>query len=194
MAPTPESALRSSRPLFVVAVALFVLVGAPCWGQQGRPAPSAPAPAGPRALGIFESWTAIEIAERAGKVCYALARVSESQPRALRRGEAMMVVTHRPGQAYQVSYQSGFPYKDGAPVVVEIDRKRFELFTRPDLDPDSAWTRDGAADKALVEAMRGGRTLSVKATSVRGTEVTDAVPLAGFSRALAEINRACAVR
>ena len=93
-----------------------------------------------------------------------------------------------------MSFQAGYPYKAGAPVTVEIEKKKFELFTRPESDPDGAWSRDAAMDKALVDAMRAGKTVLVKGTSSRGTETTDSFSLGGFTKAYAEIGKACGIK
>ncbi|MGQ0662321.1 MAG: invasion associated locus B family protein [Pseudomonadota bacterium] len=157
---------------------------------------SGPATAEPKALGAFEAWTAIEVAERGGKVCYMAARPAQSEGKYARRGEVSVSVAHRPAAKVrgEVSFQAGYPFKDGAPVMVDIDGKKFELLARPDVDPETAWARDGAADKALIEAMRVGRALAVKGVSARNTETLDIFPLAGFSRAYAEIGKACEVK
>lgn len=159
-------------------------------------AASASAQQGPKSLGTFESWTAVELPERAGKVCYMVARPTKSEPAGARRDAILLTVTHRPAvnRRDEVSFQSGYPYKEGAVVVVEVDKKKFELFTKPDVDPQGAWTRDAATDKALVAALRGAKTATVKGASARGTETVDSFALAGFSKAYAEIGQACNVK
>jgi invasion protein IalB len=49
-------------------------------------------------------------------------------------------------------------------------------------------------DKALVDAMRAGKTVMVKGTSSRGTETTDSFSLGGFTKAYAEIGKACGIK
>ena len=189
--------------LAVVALGLSLAVTGAEAQQPRPPAPTnrapqaAPAtPSGPRALGTFESWTAIELVERTGKICYLVGHPSQWEPKAVRRGDIMLTVSHRPAQNQQnqVSYHAGYPYKGGVPVVVEVERRKFELFTRPEVDPEAAWAQDEAADRALITAMRAGKSLTVKGVSARGTETVDTIPLAGFSRALNEINKACDIR
>jgi invasion protein IalB len=150
----------------------------------------------PKSLGTFDSWIAIELPEKSSKVCYMVARPSKSQPDGAKRGDILLTITHRPAakQRDEVSFQSGYPYKPGAPVTVEVEKKKFEMFTRPETDPEGAWSRDTAMDKALVEAMRGGNTAVVKGFSSRGTETADSFSLAGFSKAYAEIGKACGVK
>jgi invasion protein IalB len=150
----------------------------------------------PKSLGTFDSWIAIELPEKSSKVCYMVARPEKSQPEGANRGDILLTITHRPAakQRDEVSFQSGYPYKSGAPVMLEIEKKKFELFTRPDSDPDGAWSRDAAMDKALVEAMRNGNTALIKGTSSRGTETVDSFSLAGFTKAYAEIGKACGIK
>jgi invasion protein IalB len=166
-------------------------------GVMGAAAAQAPArPAGPKALGSFESWTSAELGAGAAKVCYMFARPTDSAPKGARRGEIMVIITHRPGAKRQdeVSFQAGYPFKDGAPVAVDIDGKKFEFFTRVDVDAEAAWAKDPAADKAIVTALRAGSTLKVRGTSQRDTATTDTFSLSGFSRAYAEIGKACGVK
>ena len=154
-------------------------------------------PSGQRLIGKYDSWTAIEMVERAGKICYIVAHPSQKEPRNVRRDDNIMVsVSHRPSanQRNQVSYHAGYPYKAGLPVTMEIEKRKFELFTRPEVDNDAAWTPDESVDQAIIAAMRAGKTMTVIGTSARGTKTTDTIPLAGFSRALTEINKACNVR
>jgi len=185
--------------LFVGAFTAFamVLAAAPVTAQQpAKRAESGTSP-GPRALGTFDAWTAVEMTERGSKICYILSRPTKSEPANVRRGDVLLMVTHRPAanRRDEVSFQAGYNYKAGSDVAVEVDKtKKFEFFTRPDVDDDGAWTRDAATDKALIEAMRAGTTLTVKGTSARGTQTTDTFSLIGFSKAYAEIGKACGIR
>lgn len=150
----------------------------------------------PKSLGTFDSWIAVELPEKSSKLCYMAARPAKSLPEGAKRDDILLTITHRPAakQRDEVSFRSGYPYKPGAVVTVEIDKKKFELFTKPEADPDGAWSRDTAMDKALVEALRGGKTAVVKGVSARGTETTDSFALAGFTKAYAEIGKACGIK
>ena len=150
----------------------------------------------PKPLHSFESWTAVELNQSSGKICYAFVRPTSSEPKAAKRGDIMMVVTHRPAAKRhdEVSYRSGYPFKDGAPVMVDVDGKKFQFFTRPEVDPEAAWAHDPAADKAIIAGMKAGKTLKVRGTSARGTETIDAFSLAGFAPAYAEIGKACGIK
>ncbi|HEX6979791.1 MAG TPA: invasion associated locus B family protein [Alphaproteobacteria bacterium] len=186
------------RPFVRVFAALaVVLAAAPVAAQKPAKRAESAAPPGPRALGTFDAWTAVEMTERGSKICYILSRPAKSEPANVRRGDVLLMVTHRPAanRRDEVSFQAGYSYKAGAEVAVEVDKaKKFEFFTKPDADADGAWTRDAAADKALIEAMRAGTTLTVKGASARGTETVDTFSLIGFSKAYAEIGKACGIR
>lgn len=163
-------------------------------GSQTQPGPQTlPAP---KQLGSFEAWTSVELAQAANKICYMFARPVASDPKPAKRSDVMLTVTHRPAaKRYdEVSFQSGYPFKQGVPVTVDIDGKKFEFFTRTDVDAEAAWAKDDASDKAVVAAMKGGKTLKVRGTSSRNTETTDTFNLAGFGKAYAEIGKACAAK
>lgn len=180
------------RAAFAVAVlAAALLPGAPALAQ----APKASTPA-PKELGIFDSWVSVELGSGAAKACYMFARPTESEPKGAKRGDIMVVITHVPGakRRDEVSFQSGYPFKEGSPVAVDVDGKKFEFFTRLDVDQEAAWARDSDADKAIVAAMRAGKTLKVRGTSARNTTTNDTFSLSGFTKAYAEIGKACGIK
>ncbi len=199
------------RPLsglaFILGLAAAA-VGFPAAAQspaQKKPPATAPAPKpaaqpqnlpAPKQLGSFDAWTSVELTQASNKICYMFARPAASEPKAAKRGEAMLTVTHRPSAKRfdEVSFQSGYPFKQGSPVVVDIDGKKFEFFTRTDVDAEAAWAKDDAADRAVVAAMKGGKVLKVRGTSTRNTETTDTFNLAGFGKAYAEIGKACGAK
>ncbi len=157
--------------------------------------PSADSLPAPKELGKFDAWTAVELAQPSNKICYMFARPASSDPKALKRGEVMLTVTHRPAlkRRDEVSFQAGYDYKKGENAAVDIDGKKFQFFTRPDVDPDAAWAQDPAADKAIVAAMRNGKNLKVQGASSHNTKTTDVFSLSGFSKAYAEIGKACGI-
>ncbi len=205
------------RPLFRPAAAWQVTVSAfavtaavimsPAAAQSQKKPPAQPAakpaaPSGgqtlpaPKQLGSFDAWTSVELTQASSKICYMFARPASSEPKAAKRSDAMLTVTHRPAAKRfdEVSFQSGYPFKQGSPVTVEIDSKKFEFFTRTDVDAEAAWAKDDAADKAIVAALKAGKTLKVHGTSSRNTGTTDTFTLSGFGKAYAEIGKACGAK
>ncbi len=188
---------RALAPAF--GVLLVAAMAAPAVAQPKKP-PAKAQPAQtlpvPKSLGSFDAWTAVELAQPDSKICYMFARPAASEPKAVKRSEVMLTITHRPANKRfdEVSFQAGYPFKAGAPVAVDIDGKKFEFFTRPDVDADSAWAKDAAADKTVVAAMKAGKTFKVKGTSSKNTQVADTFSLGGFGKAYAEIGKACGVK
>ncbi|HJS32015.1 MAG TPA: invasion associated locus B family protein [Alphaproteobacteria bacterium] len=176
-----------------------VLAGSPI-GQaalsQGSKATSAPALSEPKALGTFGQWTAAELTQAGGKICYMVSRPAKSEGKYSKRGDVLLVVTHRPASKSfdVVTFQAGYAFASGAKVPVNIDGKKFELLARPDFEKESAWAPDAKTDKALIAALRSGKTAIVQGTSARHTETSDTFGLIGFTRAYATIGQACGVK
>lgn len=138
-------------------------------------------------LGAFGDWEAYRDAREG--FCYAGSKPVKQEGRYTQRGDAFILVTHRPKEKSfdVVSFDAGYVYKDGSEVAVTIGLQSFTLFGQG----EQAWARDGNGDAQLVKAMRAGSMLVVKGTSSRGTPTTDTYSLKGVSAALDAINKAC---
>lgn len=143
-----------------------------------------------RLLGNFKGWNSYTY-DDAGKVCYMAAKPSKMLPVGAKRGDVFLMVTNRPAQNSTgvVSVVAGYPYKPGSEVELSVGKEKFTLFT----DGDTAWARDDATDKAIVQAIRTGSTVTVVGTSTRGTKTTDSYSLAGSGAAHDSINKDCGV-
>jgi invasion protein IalB len=139
-------------------------------------------------LGTFGDWTAVTDGGDK-RLCYIGSAPKKAEGKYTTRGDAHVLVTHRPTDKVkgEVSVSAGYPYKEDKVAEVEIDGKKFKLFTRG----ENAWAYDAAADRAMVAAMKAGKQLIVRGTSSRGTATTDTYSLAGFTAALAAIDKAC---
>ena len=153
-----------------------------------------PAVNGPKTehLGDAQGWSAFAETDKNAKACYLVGRPVKSEPQNVKRGEIYVYVTHRPAEkAYNVvSFAAGYPYKDGSDAELAVDSHKFTLFT----NKESAWTRDAAMDKAVVEAMAKAKQALLRGASARGTVTTDTYDLDGFAAMLAQIDKACGVR
>jgi hypothetical protein len=127
-----------------------------------------------------------------GTVCYAVGEPTKKEPATARRDRVDALVTHNTAEktANVVSFVAGYPFGDKAEVDLDIDGKKFKLFT----NGDTAWARDAATDKAVTEAMAKGKQAVVKGSSARGTATTDTYSLGGFTLVLALIDKACNVK
>ena len=74
--------------------------------------------------------------------------------------------------------------------VVEIDGKKFTLFTHQ----DGAWAKNSEADGNLVQAMKKGTRMIIRGTSSRNTKTVDTYSLIGFTAAHTAIGKACKIQ
>jgi hypothetical protein len=197
--------IRFPKPVALIAVlGLFLAVDA---GAQTQPRPAAPAPAqppasaAPRQLGNYDGWLAAEAGAGATRVCYLIGRPVkvESKPAGARRADPNLSVAHYPGvnKSNEITWFAGYPLRDGGAMEIEIGRVKVPLSNLEQPGSDRAWTREDAANKTAIDAMRAApprATALVRGVSTRGTETTDTYNLTGFARALADIDRACNVR
>lgn len=150
------------------------------------------AAAEPKLLGNHRDWAAYMFEESGKKVCYASSVPKSSEPKAARRGSIYTLVTHRPAENALdvVSVVVGYPLRKGSELTVEVDNKKFQLFT----DGETGWGRDGETDKALAQAIKAGSKMVIKGVSQRGTNTADTYSLAGAGAAIDAINDACGVK
>ena len=182
------SILRSLAAAASLVVALAPLPSL-AQKQSGSQKQSA---AQPHRLGEAQSWTAYSYPSGSGKICYLVGTPSKSEPANAKRDAVNALVTHNTAEKTSnvVSFVFGYTLKDKSDVDLEIDTNKFSLFT----NNDTAWARDAATDKAIVEAMVKGKQAVVKGVSSRGTATTDTYSLSGFTQALSLIDKACNVK
>jgi hypothetical protein len=144
-----------------------------------------------RSLGAVGSWSAYASGDKPARICYLVGRPQKSDSAGVARKAPVAMVTHRPSEniANVVSFVEGYPLKAGSDVALEVDDKKFDLFT----NDDSAWARTAELDKTIVSSLAQGRTATVKGTPHNGKPTTDTYSLSGFAKALALIDEACGV-
>jgi hypothetical protein len=143
-------------------------------------------------LGVALSWSAYDYKGKSGLVCYLIGTPSKTEPPHARRKAPIAMVTHRPGEKVfdVVSFVEGYKLKKGSDVSLDIDGQKFDMFT----DGDSAWSRTSDTDKQIVAAMAKGKIALVKGMPDKGPPTIDTYSLAGFSHALALIDKPCGVK
>jgi|SRR5580658_247602 hypothetical protein len=146
----------------------------------------------PKLLGEYRDWAAYSMAGARGDICYAVSKPKKLEPAKMKRAEAHLLVTHRPAEKQNnvVSVELGYNTAKDSTASVLVGKDRFDFFT----EKQTAWARDSDTDKAVVTAMARASDLMAKAKPAAGGETTDAYSLAGFSDALAQIDKACKVK
>ena len=182
--------LTPSRLSTILLAAL--LVGST--GTTAMAAESGKAKTKTKIIGTFQDWKALSFEENGQKVCYISSQPKKISPKGKARGDAYILITHRPGDRPPsfgvVSITAGYTYKKDSEVQIKVDRSTFKLFT----DGDTAWARDEAADKQVSTAIKTGKTMVVKGVSGRNTKTVDNYSLAGAGPAFTAINEACGVK
>lgn len=163
-----------------------ILVGFLVLGSAGA------AGAADKVLGLFGDWGAQTFAEGKNTGCSIWSQPTKDKGKYSKRGEIYAYVTHRPWdkRLNEVSVAAGYEYKKDSSVQVTIGGQKFTLFT----DGSTAWSRTPKDDKALVDAMKRGSTMTVTGMSSRGTQTVDTYSLSGFSKAFEAIGKACHVK
>lgn len=143
-------------------------------------------------LGTFGDWEAFAEGSGGSRLCYVTSIPKKDEGNYTSRGNIQAFVTHEPGANIlgQVSFAAGYEHKEGSDVDVRIGDDKFSLFTRG----DRSWPPDSNGDKAMVDAMKRGRTMIVRGVSSRGTETTDTYSLIGFTAAYNKIGEACQIK
>ncbi|HXO91627.1 MAG TPA: invasion associated locus B family protein [Stellaceae bacterium] len=185
------------RPLRLMLLVLWLFplamsVAGAAEQKKSSDAASAAPPALPQRLGSEKGWTAYVYKEKTGQVCYFAGGAQKSEPANAKRKPPAAMVTHRPEEkvANVVSFDEGYPLKEGSLATLDIGGTKFELFT----NGNKAWARTADLDKAIVEAMAKGTQAVIKGTPQKGPPTNDTYALAGFAQALAMIDKACGIK
>ena len=140
----------------------------------------------PSLVGTFSDWTMWSYSgsyngSGDGKVCYIYAEPEKMQPDKLDHGRVSFSVTVSPSQGVgnEANFVAGYALKEQSPVTVDIDGKKFTMFTQG----DSAWLVNKDDEAQLLAAMKNGKTMVVKATSRRGNQTTYNYSLSGVTAA-----------
>ncbi len=151
----------------------------------------AQAPANPTSLGASGDWEAFTYEAEGSKVCYVYSapKKSEASKKGVARNPIYFMVTHWPGKKVkaQPSTVIGYTFKEGSDVKLTIDTRDFILYPVDNM----AWTDKVETEKAILAAMKSGKSMSISGTSAKGTTTKDSYSLAGISAAMDTIDGAC---
>jgi hypothetical protein len=110
-------------------------------------------------------------------------------PQKLDHGRVSFSITTSPSQGVSAesNFVTGYPLKDQSTVTVDVDGKKFTMFTQG----DSAWLLDKSEEDELLEAMRDGKKMVVKAQSRRGNNTSYNYSLSGVTAAADKMSSEC---
>ncbi|MDY8107632.1 invasion associated locus B family protein [Fulvimarina sp. 2208YS6-2-32] len=139
----------------------------------------------PTRMNQYNDWGTYSYSDTSGKVCYILSTPKQMQPANVDHGDIFFLVSQKPGQgiAYEPQLVMGYELKEDDKVEVDIDGTKFTMFSKK----DSAWMENAAQEPQLVASLRAGRSMTISATSKRGTDTRYTYSLSGVTAALNSI-------
>ncbi|USU04532.1 hypothetical protein NF699_16030 [Sphingomonadaceae bacterium OTU29LAMAA1] len=134
-------------------------------------------------IGVYKSWGAFRDATPSR--CYAIARPAKAGG----RSTGWASVASWPGRGLRASLHIRLSQtRDrSASVTLTVGERRFEL-TANSLD---AWAPDAPTDRAIVTALRSGRSMSIEAVATGGRPFVDVYLLTGAATAIDAATLAC---
>ena len=111
----------------------------------------------------------------------------DGQPVSVRRGDILLFVTYRPGQAPEVSFTGGYPFASGSTVGMTVGGAVYQLIT----DGEWAWTSGAEEDAKVLADLKRGEKAVLTARSGKGTETSDTFSLRGFTAAMDDAAKRC---
>ena len=152
---------------------------------------AAPAFAEPVQMLIEKDWGAYRYDNDASRICFVSSVPKESKGKydTNNRGETRVFVSHGPDKSERnvVQVVAGYRYKPQSDVTMNIDGKKFTLFTIE----DRAYASSEEDDQRMIAAMKRGSKMTIIGTSSRGTKTTDRYSLSGFTKTKSVIDKTC---
>lgn len=143
------------------------------------------------AVASVNDWTIF--VDAAKKECWGVSKPKETvntkdgKSVSVRRGDIMLFVTFRSGKSGEIAFTGGYPFAAGSTVAVDIDGRKFEMFT----DGEWAWTGSPEDDGKLIAALKAGSKAVLTARSGKGTQTKDTFSLSGFTAAMEDAAKRC---
>jgi hypothetical protein len=138
----------------------------------------------PIRLNAFDNWAVYSYQTDKGRTCYALSRPIKMAPAGVDHGNNYLIVSPGQGRSpYVPEALMGYQLKEGSAVKATIDSDKFLMFTKD----NGAWVQREEREPAMVAAMKAGSTLTLEATSARGTSTSYTYSLSGITAALQQI-------
>lgn len=146
-------------------------------------------PAGATLVASFGDWGAYTANTGKSKICYALSEPKTRSPATLKDKKAYLFVSFRPAEKVrnEVAAVLNFTTKDGGPASLAIGSTNFDLVTKG----ENAWVKNASDEASAIDTMAKGGSMTLTATSARGSKTTDKYSLAGFPQALDQAKRDC---
>jgi hypothetical protein len=146
----------------ILAVAIAAVLSGPARAQA------------PTQIKQNSAWGSYSAQANGSKTCYILSMPTQKQPTDRDHGDVFFMLAQHPDEASSLEPQFtvGYPFKDDSKVILDIDGKKFSMFTRG----QNAWLENA------------GKEMSLQAQSRRGTQTSYTYSLSGVTASLKDID------
>ena len=163
----------------------------------------------PALVATYGDWNVYHSQSGKARVCYTLASPKTRDPEELKRDPGYAFISERPSEHVhnEVSFVMGFEVaaaevdkdssdkkkaaKDKKPKVATpaavVGESEFELLPKG----GNLWVKNAAQEGQLIEVMRHGSKLEIRAPSKKGALTTDTYSLTGFKQAIDRAQKDC---
>ena len=160
----------------------------------------------PALIGSYGDWKVYHSASGKAKICYLLAEPKTREPGDEKSDKAYAFISERPAERVrnEVSFVMGFEVATAADLKEHKKDKKAKVETTAspvvaigdaefDLAPkgNDLWVKNAAEEAKVIDEMRKGSSLIIKAATKRGRATTDTYSLTGFSQAVDKALKDC---
>lgn len=134
-------------------------------------------------------WQAFSSQPGRPKMCYALSKPSSRSPANLKDVEGFLFVSSRPGEGVrnEISMVMKFDLKENVEHQAVIGEQRFALAAKG----QNLWLKNPAEESRMLDSMRKGTEMEIRATSKKGNATSDKYSLAGIAQTVKRAEEAC---
>jgi hypothetical protein len=202
----------SPMPRLFVACGLVIAVAAGAHAETAKKPEKEAAANKPALVASYGDWSVFQSQAGKSHICYTLAQPKERAPADIKRDPAYAFISERPSERVrnEVSFIMGFEVGAPPPPAESKDKKKpdskdrksrneavsptavigdaeFELLPKG----NDVWVKNAAEESQLIDEMRKGAKLTIKASSKKGAVTIDSYSLSGFSQAIDRALKDC---
>jgi invasion protein IalB len=134
-------------------------------------------------------WQAFSSQPGRAKMCYALSKPASRSPANLKDVEGFLFISSRPGEGVrnEISVVMKFDLKENVEHQAIIGDQRFALAAKG----QNLWLKNPAEESRMLDSMRRGGDLEIRATSKKGNATSDKYSLSGIAQTVKRAEEAC---
>jgi invasion protein IalB len=166
----------------------------------------------PALVGAYGDWKVYHTTSGKSKICYLLSEPKTREPDDAQQAKAYAFISERPAEHVrnEISFVMGFDVAAAGELKAKKDKKREKRAKRGeaeavfaptveigdatfDLAPKGSdlWIKNPAEEGKVIDEMRKGSSLVLKAASRKGHKTTDTYSLSGFTQAIDKALKDC---